>query len=130
MLLCFRFHFFNHGKQRGDRILRHPVPDIPVVEMVRHANNDGLAWYDEENNEDRWRETDMRTIQIQKKWFEAAKSSGISALEKFATQKEKRLPGLAAHAIFQISTGKLEGFNNKIKVAKRIGYGYRDEEFL
>ena len=66
MLLCFRFHFFNHGKQRGDRILRHPVPDIPVVEMVRHANNDGLAWYDEENNEDRWRETDMRTIQIQK----------------------------------------------------------------
>ena len=64
------------------------------------------------------------------KWFEAAKSSGIPALVKFATQKEKRLPGLAAHAIFQISTGKLEGFNNKIKVAKRIGYGYRDEAYF
>ena len=64
------------------------------------------------------------------KWFEAAKASGIPALVKFATQKEKRLPGLAAHAIFQISTGKLEGFNNKIKVAKRIGYGYRDEVYF
>jgi len=24
----------------------------------------------------------------------------------------------------------LEGFNNKIKVAKRIGYGYRDEHYF
>ncbi|MBR3596412.1 MAG: transposase, partial [Clostridia bacterium] len=23
-----------------------------------------------------------------------------------------------------------EGFNNKIKVAKRIGYGYRDDDFF
>ncbi|NLL54286.1 MAG: transposase, partial [Clostridiales bacterium] len=34
------------------------------------------------------------------------------------------------HALFPISTGKLEGFNNKIKVAKRIGYGYRDDEYF
>ena len=37
---------------------------------------------------------------------------------------------LSAHAIYSISTGKLEGFNNKIKVAKRIGYGYRDNDFF
>lgn len=54
----------------------------------------------------------------------------IPALVKFANQKESRIPGLAAHALFSISTGKLEGFNNKIKVAKRIGYGYRDEDFF
>ena len=47
-------------------------------------------------------------------WFVAAKESEIPALVKFAEQKEKRLPGLAAHAIYPISTGKLEGFNNKI----------------
>ena len=64
------------------------------------------------------------------KWFEAAKESEIPALVKFAEQKEKRLLGLAAHAIYPISTGKLEGFNNKIKVAKRIGYGYRDDDFF
>lgn len=64
------------------------------------------------------------------KWFDAAKASEIPALVKFATQKEKRLPGLVAHAAFPISTGKLEGFNNKIKVAKRIAYGYRDEDYF
>ena len=64
------------------------------------------------------------------KWFDAAKESEIPALVKFAEQKEKRILGLVAHAVFPISTGKLEGFNNKIKVAKRIGYGYRDEDFF
>ncbi len=44
--------------------------------------------------------------------------------------KEKRLPGLVAHAVFPISTGKLGGFNNKVKVAKRIGYGYRDDAYF
>ncbi len=64
------------------------------------------------------------------RWFDAAISSGIPTLVRFATLKEKRLPGLAAHALFPISTGKLEGFNNKIEVAKRIAYGYRDEFYF
>ena len=63
-------------------------------------------------------------------WFEAAKASGIPQLERFARIKEKRLPGLISHATHPISTGKLEGFNNKIKVAKRIGYGYRNDEYF
>ncbi len=63
-------------------------------------------------------------------WFDAAKESGIPALVHFASLKEKRLPGLVAHAVFPISTGKLEGFNNKVKVAKRIGYGYRDDAYF
>ena len=63
-------------------------------------------------------------------WFQAAKESGIAPLVHFAELKEPRLPGLIAHAVYPVSTGKLEGFNNKIKVAKRIGYGYRDDDFF
>jgi transposase len=63
-------------------------------------------------------------------WFEGAKASGIPALVRFAELKEKRLEGLVAHARHNISTGRLEGFNNKIKVAKRIGYGYRNEDYF
>ena len=59
-----------------------------------------------------------------------AKNSGIPQLVKFAELKEKRIQGLIAHARFPISTGKLEGFNNKIKVAKRIGYGYRNNDYF
>lgn len=64
------------------------------------------------------------------KMVSGGEKSEIPALVRFAVQKEKRLPGLTAHAIYSISTGKLEGFNNKIKVAKRIGYGYRDDDFF
>ena len=63
-------------------------------------------------------------------WFKGAKASGIPALVRFAERKEKRLDGLIAHASHPISTGKLEGFNNRIKVAKRIAYGYRDEDYF
>ena len=63
-------------------------------------------------------------------WFKAAKESGIKALVHFAELKEKRIEGLISHAVHPISTGKLEGLNNKIKVAKRIGYGYRDDDYF
>ena len=65
-----------------------------------------------------------------KKWFAAAKESCIPALVRFAELKEKRIDGLIAHSTYPISTGKLEGFNNKIKVAKRLAYGYRDNLFF
>jgi len=64
------------------------------------------------------------------KWFTAAKESNIPALVRFAELKEKRIDGLIAHAVYPISTGRLEGFNNKIKVAKRLAYGYRDNHFF
>lgn len=64
------------------------------------------------------------------RWFDAAVAGGIYALQKFAQLKRLRLEGLVAHASFPISTGRLEGFNNKIKVAKRIGYGYRDDDYF
>ncbi len=64
------------------------------------------------------------------KWFDAALHSDIPALVKFAKVKSKRLDGLVAHASCPINTGKLEGFNNKIKVAKRNAYGFRNHEFF
>ena len=63
-------------------------------------------------------------------WFDGAKASGIPALVRFAELKEKRIGGLIAHASHLISTGKPEGFSNRIKAAKRIAYGYRDEEYF
>ncbi len=58
------------------------------------------------------------------------KKNQIPTLVKFASQKEVRINGLIAYSVHPISTGKLEGFNNKIKVAKRIAYGYRNESYF
>lgn len=63
-------------------------------------------------------------------WFKACKESKIPELARFAELKESRLEGLVAHAIYPINTGKLEGFNNKIKVCKRVAYGYRNLDYF
>ena len=59
-----------------------------------------------------------KSLEDWQEWFDAAKASNIPALIRFATLKEKRIWGLASHALFPIHTG-----NNEIKVAKRIAYG-------
>ena len=38
--------------------------------------------------------------------------------------------GILAYYDYPISTGPLEGTNNKIKTMKRQAYGFRDQEFL
>ncbi len=38
--------------------------------------------------------------------------------------------GILAYYDFPISTGPLEGTNNKIKTMKRQAYGFRDMEFF
>ncbi len=38
--------------------------------------------------------------------------------------------GIISHAEYQISTGKIEGVNNKIKTVRRQAYGYPDDEYL
>ena len=44
--------------------------------------------------------------------------------------KEKRIYGLVAYALQPISTGKLERVNNKVRVSKRTGNGFRDDAYF
>jgi len=63
-------------------------------------------------------------------WYRRAIYSKIEPLKKFARMLKKRLPGILAHCRYPIHTSVLEGINNKIKVIKRVAYGYRDEEYF
>jgi len=66
-----------------------------------------------------------------KSWIEMAHSSGITMLAKFAKTLENHLDGILAFFDFDgLSTGPLEGTNNKIKTMQRKAYGYRDMEFF
>ena len=42
----------------------------------------------------------------------------------------KILAGILAHCKFPFHTSLLEGINNKIKVIKRMAYGYRDHAYF
>jgi transposase len=63
-------------------------------------------------------------------WIGRAEASGVRMLEQMAKTLESRRSGLLAYYDFPISTGPLEGTNNKIKTMKRQAYGFRDQEFF
>jgi transposase len=65
-----------------------------------------------------------------KQWYSRAVRSRIEPLKKFARKLKEYLPGILAHCRWRLHTSLLEGINNKIKVLKRMAYGYRDDEYF
>ena len=63
-------------------------------------------------------------------WINRAMVSGIRMLMKFAKTLAAHRSGILAYYDYPISTGPLEGTNNKIKTMKRQAYGFRDPEFF
>ena len=63
-------------------------------------------------------------------WYQRAIESGIVPLIKFAESLKEHLAGILAHCRYWISTSFLEGMNNKIKVIKRISFGFRDMDYF
>ena len=59
-------------------------------------------------------------------WITDAESSGIKQLMKFARTLQTHREGILNWYDHPISTGPLEGTNNKIKFLQRQAYGYRD----
>ncbi len=56
--------------------------------------------------------------------------SRIEPLKRFARQLRDKIAGILAHGTYPLHTSLLEGMNNKIKVIKRMAYGYRDEDYF
>ena len=63
-------------------------------------------------------------------WIWRAGTSGIDMLFRFARTLATHMDGILAYYDYPISTGPLEGTNNKIKTMKRQAYGFRDHEFF
>ena len=63
-------------------------------------------------------------------WIRRAEASGIKVLQQMARTLTAHRSGLLAYYDVMITSGPLEGTNNKIKTMKRQAYGFRDEEFF
>jgi transposase len=63
-------------------------------------------------------------------WIRRAESSGIRILQQMAKTLAAHRSGLLAYYDVMISSGPMEGTNNKIKTMKRQAYGFRDHEFF
>ena len=63
-------------------------------------------------------------------WRRRALASRLDPLRRFAATLARHLPGILNHCRYPLHTGVLEGCNNKIKVLKRMAYGYRDDDYF
>lgn len=63
-------------------------------------------------------------------WLRHARDSGLAPLQRFARNLRKYARGILASARFHMNTSVLEGVNNRIKVIKRMAYGFRDSTYF
>ena len=62
--------------------------------------------------------------------MDTCRASGNAHLLWFERLIDTHFEGIIAHATYDISAGKIEGINNKIKTLRRQGYGYPDDEYF
>jgi transposase len=90
-----------------------------------------IAYYMKEDLRQIWMQRDRASAGLfLNDWIARAQASGITMLNKFANTLAGHRSGILAYYDFRISTGPLEGTNNKIKNLMRQSYGYRDMEFF
>ena len=89
------------------------------------------AYYLKEDLRQLWEQPQKRAARSKLlDWYHQAMSSGIRVLHDFARTLLKHAQGILAWYDYPISTGPLEGTNNKIKTLNRQHYGLRDAEFF
>ena len=65
-----------------------------------------------------------------KNWIEDARGTCVKAKDRLRKQLASHKKDILNWHKSQISTGPLEGLNNKIKVLKRSAYGFTDDEYF
>jgi transposase len=89
------------------------------------------AYYLKEDLRQLWLQKDQEKAAVfLDDWIAQARSASIKMLDDFADTLESHRAGILAYYEYPISTGPLEGTNNKIKTLQKQAYGFRDMEFF
>lgn len=90
-----------------------------------------VAYYLKEDLNELWKQGSYaKAERFLDYWCSQAQQTNIRFLKKFAATLLAHRTGILAYYHYRISTGPLEGMNNKIKTMKRQAYGFRDKEFF
>jgi len=102
-----------------------------LKEALRLNEPLATAYYLKEELNEVWEQEDQEQAQsLLMDWIVYAEATGIRVLHQLARTLRMHAQGILAYYDYPISTGPLEGTNNKIKTMKRQAYGFRDQEFL
>ena len=90
-----------------------------------------VAYYMKEDLRRLWEQPGKRfATAFLNDWLRRAEASGVKMLQQMARTLAAHRTGLLAYYDAMITSGPLEGTNNKIKTLKRMAYGFRDQEFF
>lgn len=102
-----------------------------LKEALRLNKPLALAYYMKEDLRQFWEQPGKKYATFfLNDWIRRAEASGVQMLRQMAKTLDAHRSGLLAYYDYPISTGPLEGTNNKIKTMKRQAYGFRDHEFF
>ena len=102
-----------------------------LEEALRLNQPLALAYYLKEDLRQFWEQPCKATAAaFLEDWIARAQTAGIPFLLRFSKTLALYRRGLLAYYDYPISTGPLEGTNNKIKTMQRQAYGYRNREFF
>jgi transposase len=106
--------------------------ELQRLEAALHLNKPlATAYYLKEDLRQIWWQANKRSARrVLRDWIARARASGIRILVQFSATLEEHQEGILNYYDYRISTGPLEGTNNKIKTMKRQAYGFRDHEFF
>lgn len=110
-----------------------PVKGEParLKEALRLNESLAIAYYLKDDLKQLWEQLGKSAARLKLlDWYHQALNSGIRVLQDFARTLLAHQHGILAWYDHPISTGPLEGTNNKIKTMTRQHYGLRDQEFL
>jgi transposase len=113
----------NLNEDRGER--------TRLEEALRINQPLATAYYMKEEFRHFWEQPSLaEATRFLDDWCRRAEASTLSVLKKMASTFQMHRTGLLNYHRCPISTGPLEGVNNKIKTLQRQAYGYRDQEFF
>ena len=106
--------------------------DIDRLNAALELNHDlSAAYYLKEDARLIWNCDSKQQAESQlDAWLDSASSAKIPELAKLADTINSHRTGILAYYDKPISTGPVEGINNKIKTLKRMAYGFRDEQYF
>lgn len=106
--------------------------DIDRLNAALELNRDlSAAYYLKEDARLIWNSDSKYRASLQlDAWLSSARASLIPELVKVADTVDSHRDGILAFFDKPISTGPVEGINNKIKTLKRMAYGFRDDRYF
>ena len=108
-----------------------PQDQVRLDELLAANQNLMTAYILKDDLKELWRQpTRQAARQAWEAWKAKAMESGLKPLIRFARNLEAYIDGIVSSAAWRLNTSVLEGINNRIKVIKRMAYGFRDDAYF